>query len=63
MRATPGTGGTLITRVNPGQEFTILAGPQAANGLNWYQIRSDNGSIEGWAADGDGTTRWLSPLE
>jgi hypothetical protein len=63
VRATPGTNGALITRVDPGQEFTILAGPQAVDGLNWYQIRSDNGSIEGWAADGDGTTRWLSPLE
>jgi hypothetical protein len=49
--------------VEPGQQFTVLAGPQSADGLNWYQIRSDNGSIEGWAADGDGTTRWLSPLE
>jgi hypothetical protein len=63
VRATPGTNGQLVTRVEPGQEFTVLAGPQSADGLNWYQIRSDNGSIEGWAADGDGTTRWLSPLE
>jgi uncharacterized protein YgiM (DUF1202 family) len=63
VRSTPGTNSPLITRVDPGQEFTILAGPQAANGLNWYQIRNDSGSVEGWAADGDGTTRWLSPLE
>jgi uncharacterized protein YgiM (DUF1202 family) len=63
VRSTPGTDSPLITRVDPGQEFTILAGPQSANGLNWYQIRNDSGSIEGWAADGDGTTRWLSPLE
>jgi hypothetical protein len=63
VRSTPGTDAPLITRVDPGQEFTVLAGPQSANGLNWYQIRNDAGSIEGWAADGDGTTRWLSPLE
>jgi hypothetical protein len=63
VRATPGTNGTLVVRVDPGQEFTVLAGPQSADGLNWYQIRSDSGNIEGWAADGDGTTRWLSPLE
>lgn len=63
VRATPGTGGQLITRADPGQEFTVLAGPQSANGFNWYQIRSDDGSIEGWAAEGDGSTRWLSPLE
>jgi uncharacterized protein YgiM (DUF1202 family) len=63
VRSTPGTNSPLLARVDPGQQFTVLAGPQSANGLNWYQIRSDNGSIEGWAADGDGTTRWLSPLE
>lgn len=63
VRSTPGTNAPLVTRVDPGLEFTILAGPQAVDGLNWYQIRSDSGNVEGWAADGDGTTRWLSPLE
>lgn len=63
IRATPGTNAQLVVRVNPGQQLTVLAGPQSANGLNWYQLRSDDGTIEGWAADGDGTTRWLSPLE
>lgn len=63
VRSTPGTNAPLVTRVDPGQEFTVLAGPQSANGLNWYQIRDDSGSVEGWAAEGDGTTRWLSPLE
>jgi hypothetical protein len=63
IRSTPGTNATLITRADPGAQFTVLAGPQAVEGYNWYQIRSDNGQIEGWAADGDGTTRWISPLE
>lgn len=63
IRSTPGTSAGVLTRVNSGQEFTVLAGPQSANGFIWYQIRSDDGQIQGWAADGDGTTRWLSPLE
>lgn len=63
IRALPGTDGPLIKRVNPGQEFTVINGPQIANGFSWYQIRADNGTLEGWAADGDGTSRWLSPLE
>ena len=63
IRSTPGTNAPLVTRVEPGQEFTVLAGPQSANGLNWYQIRNDSGNVEGWAADGDVTARWLSPLE
>jgi hypothetical protein len=63
IRAVPGTDAALLTRASQGQQFTVLAGPQSANGFTWFQIRSDDGAIEGWAADGDGTTRWLSPLE
>jgi hypothetical protein len=63
IRATPGTGATLLTQVNPNSQFTVLAGPQSADGLVWFQLRSDDGATEGWAAEGDGTTRWISPLE
>ena len=63
LRSQPGTGATLITQIPAGSQFTVLAGPQPADGYNWYQIRSDDGNQEGWAADGDPTDRWLSPLE
>jgi hypothetical protein len=63
VRALPGTNAQVVRRVNSGQQFTVLAGPQSANGFTWYQIRSDDGSLEGWAADGDAAARWLSPLE
>jgi hypothetical protein len=63
VRATPGTNAALVTRASSGEEFTVLAGPQSANGFIWYQIRSDDGRFQGWAADGNQTTRWLSPLE
>jgi hypothetical protein len=63
VRETPGTDANLVTRVDPGQEFTVTGGPQNVGGYTWYQIRSDSGEIEGWAAESDGTERWLSPLE
>jgi len=63
IRGLPGTDGPLITQIGSGAQFTVLAGPQSADGFVWYQIRSDDGRIEGWAADGDSTKRWLSPLE
>lgn len=63
VRTAPGTNATLVARVNAGEQLTVLNGPQQAGGFTWYQVRSDNGSIEGWAAAGDGDTRWLSPLE
>lgn len=63
IRALPGRDAPLVTRVDPGTEFTVINGPQTVSGLNWYQIRSDDGALEGWAAAGDGNNRWLSPLE
>lgn len=63
VRSLPTTSANLMTYVTPGQQFSVLAGPQSADGFNWFQIRSDDGTIEGWAAEGDGTTRWISPLE
>ena len=63
VRITPGTDAELVVRVNQGDQFTVMGGPQSDSGYTWYQIRSDDGAIEGWAAEGDGTERWLSPLE
>ena len=63
VRETPGTDATIVTRVDPGVEFTVTGGPQEASGYTWFQIRSDSGDVEGWAAESDGTERWLSPLE
>ena len=63
VRALPGVGSTIVARARTNQTFTVVAGPQAADGYFWYQIRSDDGEVEGWAADGREGERWLSPLE
>ncbi len=63
VRALPGTNSVVVARVNTSEQFSVVAGPQAADGYLWFQIRSDDGQVEGWAADGRGGERWLSPLE
>jgi hypothetical protein len=63
VRLTPGTNAELVARANPGEEFTVMAGPQESSGYMWYQIRSDDGAVEGWAAEGSDAERWLSPIE
>ena len=63
VRALPGVGSTIVARAGTNETFTVVAGPQAADGYFWYQIRSDDGQVEGWAADGREDERWLSPLE
>ncbi len=52
VRDNPGVTGTnIVLRVPEGAFFTIVGGPQQADGLTWWQIASvDNPSQVGWAA-------------
>jgi hypothetical protein len=63
VRSLPGLTSVIKSRARTNERYTVLAGPQAADGYFWYQIRSENGQVEGWAADGNEGERWLSPLE
>ena len=63
VRALPGISSKIVARAGTNQTFSVVAGPQAVDGYFWYQIRSDDGQVEGWAADGREDERWLSPLE
>lgn len=63
VRALPGVSSALVARARTDEQFSVVAGPQAADNYFWYQIRSDDGEVEGWAADGRDGERWLSPLE
>jgi len=63
VRALPGVSSPLVARARTNQQFNVVAGPQSADNYFWYQIRSDDGRVEGWAADGRDGERWLTPLE
>lgn len=63
IRALPGVSSPLVSRARTNQQFNVVAGPQSVDNYFWYQIRSDDGSVEGWAADGRDGERWLTPLE
>jgi hypothetical protein len=62
VRLGPGTDQGVVDVADPGDQFIVLDGPQPANGLNWWQIRSLDGSIIGWAAENDGTTDLLQAV-
>ena len=63
VRALPGVSSPLVARARTNEQFNVVAGPQSADNYFWYQIRSDDGRVEGWAADGRDGERWLTPLE
>jgi hypothetical protein len=44
-------------------QLSVAEGPVEANGYRWWKVTNDSGNIIGWAAEGDGEDRWLTPLE
>jgi len=54
--------GSLIRRVPPSTQFMVKEGPVDAEGFRWWLLLDDEG-MEGWAAESDRETRWLTPLE
>ncbi len=63
IRQSPGIDDTVnivLDIADPGEQFTIVDGPQDAAGLRWWQVT--NGSVTGWAAQNDGTTDLLQVI-
>lgn len=50
VRSGPGRSNPILGRANSGDFVTILQGPVAADGFNWWQIQLGNGLV-GWSVD------------
>jgi SH3-like domain-containing protein len=61
VRQDAGKGARAVAKVPRGTLFTIKSGPVQQDGLTWWELQSD--TVNGWAAEGDGKTRWLTPVE
>ena len=44
-------------------QLSVIEGPVEADGYRWWKVASESGNISGWAAEGSGDERWLTPLE
>jgi hypothetical protein len=49
LRAQPTTQGKLVGSATEGQELTVIEGPETANQLEWWKVKTADGT-EGWAA-------------
>lgn len=49
LRASAGTGASLVATLNTGAIASVVAGPQSANGSIWYQLQTSLGI--GWAVE------------
>ena len=54
LRGAPG--GSLLAALPSGTLVTVLSGPQAADGLQWWQVRAADGAT-GWVAESVTDTR------
>jgi hypothetical protein len=50
VRSGPGRSNPILGRANNGDIVTVLQGPVAADGFNWWQIQLRNGLV-GWSVD------------
>jgi len=50
VRADAGTAAEILETVPEGTNLVVLEGPQEADGLTWWKVRTPAGQ-EGWAAD------------
>jgi Bacterial SH3 domain len=61
VRETAGKAARQMAKVKLGTLFTVRGGPIKQDGLTWWELEGE--TVKGWAAEGDGTDRWLTPLE
>lgn len=61
VRDFAGRNATPVARVRAGTLFTVRGGPIKQDGFTWWELEGD--TVKGWAAEGDGQNRWLTPVE
>ena len=63
LRREAGKDQPLIGEIPPGEAMKILEGPVCADGWVWWNVRTLEGELSGWTAEGDRQTYWLVPCE
>ncbi len=65
VRGAPGTDSPSLRRIPPGQMFEVIAGPECASGIAWWEIKGydRSGLWTGWIGEGQNGTYWIEPFE
>lgn len=58
VRSGPSRSDGVVAVANQGDRFTVIGGPEEADGLTFWELRSEDG-VSGWAAEGDGAQKLL----
>ncbi|MEP7286051.1 MAG: Ig-like domain-containing protein [Chloroflexota bacterium] len=62
IRSAAGLTGAVLTQLKPGIQLDIIGGPTCADGFVWWNIRTKDGSITGWAAEGTPASYFIGPV-
>ncbi|GAB4514115.1 MAG: hypothetical protein Kow0047_25910 [Anaerolineae bacterium] len=62
VRFEAGLDSVVARRLRAGARLRVIGGPVDVDGYRWWQVVDEDGR-QGWAAEGDGETRWLTPIE
>jgi len=63
VRQEPYKGSTLLGKIRPGDEVTIIEGPSCSNGWVWWKITAKKDGLTGWTVEGDANEYWLIPIK
>jgi len=63
VRDEAGTSARVQHQVADKAQLSVIEGPVEANGYRWWKVSNESGNVTGWAAEGSGEDRWLTPLE
>ncbi len=59
LLAEPGLGQEQVGLVIPGEALEIIKGPECADHMVWWKVRSQDSGLEGWMPEGNQFGRWL----
>ncbi len=63
IRRDPGVSSPQILTLEAGTKFLVIDGPVHQGEYNWYKLRNESGTLEGWSAAVIQGRRTLVPLE
>lgn len=63
VRQNPSLSARLLGKLQPGEEMTIVDGPECNNNMVWWYIQASGRNLRGWTSEGDIENYWLVPIK
>jgi len=61
VRKDPGLDADLTGKLDPGEAFIVIGGPECKDQMVWWKVRSLKTNLIGWTSEGQAGEYWLVP--